>query len=764
MVSTQDFNDLQSIVSRLREDLEKLTGVFGAEKQTFMDALQVSHADQQNKLFGVVNDARAEFEQLRAAGADLHEKTASSVNDLYNKVGELQRGAGSGGGGRKETGYIPQKMAVPKPFSDKMEDWRMWQEEVEDYMDSINPGVKKLLQAINIEKADIDEDWKLLHTGDFDPKVLGDEVNIYRALKILTAGEAKKVVTNVKDENGLMAWQRLRFRFEPTLTAKQGMVLAEFSGMVAKPAKAPGDLVGLMTEMDKKVKLIEDLTSEAVSDMHKKSVLIGILDQLTRQHTAMHHAATYDQIRKVVAEFACNAMVATQGDAMQVGAVTEKNIANEHEKKDEEWDWNDEHSALALGQSVKCYNCGGLGHLSRNCSSARKSKGEGKGNEKGGGMTEKGQPKGGYGKSAGKGGKGVSPSFTGCWTCGGRHRQADCPGNGANRGKGGKGNGKGGFRSLEEVSSNDWHGHSQEERIGRLSCIKECCEAGPKVGNKMVDMKAEQIDETIQQSGAEGGEDWTTVMSKKNKNIANKKQMMGERSNTFVQLSCVKDCCNTDSPKITNKKAGMQASLIKARTCRPSHVDMQAMLERIQRPAQDVCEEWQADTSKNNWTFANINAKEQQAEKGLNMVLTIEPEGLNPITENNGWQEIELAVDSGATETVMGEDMLDFIDVKEGLASKRGVEYEVANGHKIPNLGEKKFVGTSDEGMTRHITAQVCDVNKALLSVKRMMAAGNRVVFDAEGSYIEDKSTKEKMWMREDKGLFMLKLWVKKGF
>ena len=64
------------------------------------------------------------------------------------------------------------------------------------------------------------------------------------------------------------------------------------------------------------------------------------------------------------------------------------------------------------------------------------------------------------------------------------------------------------------------------------------------------------------------------------------------------------------------------------------------------------------------------------------------------------------------------------------------------------------------------MTAQVCDVNKALLRVKRVAKAGNRVVFDEDGSYIEDKQTGEKMWMEENNGMYILKLWVgaKSGF
>ena len=90
----------------------------------------------------------------------------------------------------------------------------------------------------------------------------------------------------------------------------------------------------------------------------------------------------------------------------------------------------------------------------------------------------------------------------------------------------------------------------------------------------------------------------------------------------------------------------------------------------------------------------------------------------------------------------------------------------MANCEKISNLRENKFVGPSEEGTERNMTAQVCDVNKALLSVKRVVKAGNRVVFDEDGSYIEDKQTGEKMWMEENNGMYILKLWVgaKSGF
>ena len=63
--------------------------------------------------------------------------------------------------------------------------------------------------------------------------------------------------------------------------------------------------------------------------------------------------------------------------------------------------------------------------------------------------------------------------------------------------------------------------------------------------------------------------------------------------------------------------------------------------------------------------------------------------------------------------------------------------------------------------MERKLTAQVCDVNKALLSVKTVVLAGNKVVFDSDGSFIEDKTNCQKMWLKEEKGMYMLRMWVR---
>ena len=96
---------------------------------------------------------------------------------------------------------------------------------------------------------------------------------------------------------------------------------------------------------------------------------------------------------------------------------------------------------------------------------------------------------------------------------------------------------------------------------------------------------------------------------------------------------------------------------------------------------------------------------ERRAKGIINLLQTIELEGIMAVTGDGDWELLEFAVDSGATETVVPPDVLHCINLMQEAASNRGVEYEVANGEKIQNLEEEKFVGTSEEGTERSMTA-----------------------------------------------------------
>ena len=125
-----------------------------------------------------------------------------------------------------------------------------------------------------------------------------------------------------------------------------------------------------------------------------------------------------------------------------------------------------------------------------------------------------------------------------------------------------------------------------------------------------------------------------------------------------------------------------------------------------------------------------------------------------------GWQLLSMAVDSGAAETVIPHRLVMQHPIRETAASKSGMCYASATNQPIPNLGEQKLPMVTQEGTLRGMTFQAAPVSKPLGSVKRMCASNHRVVFDDDGSYIQNKATGEINWMREDNGNYMLDVWI----
>ena len=67
---------------------------------------------------------------------------------------------------------------------------------------------------------------------------------------------------------------------------------------------------------------------------------------------------------------------------------------------------------------------------------------------------------------------------------------------------------------------------------------------------------------------------------------------------------------------------------------------------------------------------------------------------------------------------------------------------------------------TPDGQHLRQMTFQVAAVNKALGSVSKIVNNGGRVGFDMDGSYIENKWSNDRLWLREDNGIYVLVMLV----
>ncbi|CAK0896643.1 unnamed protein product, partial [Prorocentrum cordatum] len=108
-------------------------------------------------------------------------------------------------------------------------------------------------------------------------------------------------------------------------------------------------------------------------------------------------------------------------------------------------------------------------------------------------------------------------------------------------------------------------------------------------------------------------------------------------------------------------------------------------------------------------------------------------------------RKMVLGVDSCAATTVVPSELAPDYPTYENDMSAKGEGYRTANGGWVADEGAKELIGSvrnaGGSAQVRGIKARVAKVSKALASVSEMVDAGHRVVFDAGGSYAENKST-----------------------
>ena len=98
--------------------------------------------------------------------------------------------------------------------------------------------------------------------------------------------------------------------------------------------------------------------------------------------------------------------------------------------------------------------------------------------------------------------------------------------------------------------------------------------------------------------------------------------------------------------------------------------------------------------------------------------------------------------------------------IEETARSKAGMGYLAANNSAIEHYGMRKMRGQSDAYKPMSMIAQVADVKSTLVSVHRLMEAGNRVHFEPGNCYVEHIKTRVKTGIIEKNGAFEVGFWV----
>jgi hypothetical protein len=124
----------------------------------------------------------------------------------------------------------------------------------------------------------------------------------------------------------------------------------------------------------------------------------------------------------------------------------------------------------------------------------------------------------------------------------------------------------------------------------------------------------------------------------------------------------------------------------------------------------------------------------------------------------------EAIVDSGAAICVCGPQHFSSVDtISDASRESAGQEYVCAGGGKIRNLGEKAVKGITFDGGNFACKFQVTMVDRVLLAVAMLTAAGHDVWFGKNHGVITNGVTGAQTVFPKKHGVYTMTIWVKKG-
>ena len=130
---------------------------------------------------------------------------------------------------------------------------------------------------------------------------------------------------------------------------------------------------------------------------------------------------------------------------------------------------------------------------------------------------------------------------------------------------------------------------------------------------------------------------------------------------------------------------------------------------------------------------------------------------INEVKEEPVNEVVDVTIDSGAGRNVWpkGKKVPGKL-----MPLKKKVKLVAANGSPIDVHGEKTIEFQINGGRRCAMNYLVTGVKKPLASVGAIVDGGNRVIFDADGSFIENKATGERIALKRKDGTFMMEMKV----
>ena len=148
---------------------------------------------------------------------------------------------------------------------------------------------------------------------------------------------------------------------------------------------------------------------------------------------------------------------------------------------------------------------------------------------------------------------------------------------------------------------------------------------------------------------------------------------------------------------------------------------------------------------------------------GINLVEMSDGDGEILVAGDDQWQDVEfeVALDSGSVVHVCSSEDAPGYQLDESLGSKRGQNFLMGDGGKVPNQGQKAL---NLSGSTADLKSvfQIAQVTRPLMSVGKICDEGFTVTFYKTHASILDKNGKDICrFERQPGGLYVAKLKLK---
>ena len=164
-------------------------------------------------------------------------------------------------------------------------------------------------------------------------------------------------------------------------------------------------------------------------------------------------------------------------------------------------------------------------------------------------------------------------------------------------------------------------------------------------------------------------------------------------------------------------------------------------------------EQWQEVISKRN--------KQKTRKTNKMSLLSVEnSQSLQPkkvVEMKDKWVKVRATMDTGAAGHVMPETMFPHVKLERRTSPKKFV---AANGDQIKDLGEKSIPFKTKEGIQRCITFRSANVVKPLISMQKVVRAGNVVVLDDRNPHIRSNRDGAIIKLDVNNGVYTMDMWI----